>query len=208
MSKEKLFKAVETNDIGEVKRLLRDWRKESLQELKNGAGLPLLSVAAQRGHEDMVWVLIDQGGLNVNVRDGASMTPFHHAAMFGHVRVLNELGKLPADLSAKDKQGLTALQMAAVHDKATAGQFGGGAIPATVKTLVALGASVPRRPEDWSPYLQRQGTGELQEIVNRGAEEAGKVTAAAKHWVDFVAAAAQHAPLKAPGAGAGNGLGP
>ena len=203
MSKEKLFEAVNTNNIFEVRRLLHtwDWKAEPLDGLRNVNGHSLLTVAAQKGHADMVWLLAGDFGVKLDVRDGLGMTPLHHAAMFGHEAALNELVKLGAPLSVKNQHGFTALHMAAVHDRAKASRAGTDAIPATVKALVAAGASVPTEPKDWPPSLQSGGTRQLQEIVDRGAAQADEAAVPAKRWQEVVANArlTPQAPAAGPG---------
>ena len=75
-NRRKLFKAVEKNDIVEVKRLITEEDVSSdIHELS--ANAPLLTVAAENGHIDIVKFLI-RSGANVNAYDTDNFTPLVH----------------------------------------------------------------------------------------------------------------------------------
>jgi ankyrin repeat protein len=182
-----LFAAVQANDARALRAQLAQVKdKASLHAMREGYGHPLMAVAAQYGHADIVHVLAE-AGLSVNVVDANGRRPLHHAAMFGHDGAMKELVTHGAELEAKDKQGMTALQCASVHDRALMRSHSDPVEPAAVQAMIALGAEVPKAPADWPKHLQTQGTSDLQALVNRAASHAGQAAAVGQHWKDVVA---------------------
>ncbi len=72
---------------------------------------PLLIVAAQNGHADIIKLLRDKGA-NVNARDATGTTALMQAAVTGSVPSIRLLLDAGADIDAKDKTGQTAFVMA------------------------------------------------------------------------------------------------
>ena len=69
-----------------------------------------LHIAAKRGHEAVVKVLIDAGA-DVNIRSHGG-TPLFLAALFGCTQVVHQLIKAGANVHLSDRNGLTPLAMA------------------------------------------------------------------------------------------------
>lgn len=214
MSKEELFKAVAANQIRKVRQLLHAWKEPPLDGLRSGSGTPLLTAAvhasvAARAKEsaqasgagtelssEMVWLLASWPGMNVNVRDGANMTPLHYAALFGDVSAVRELCKKGADLTLKDRTGFTALQLAAMHDQPKS--FDPDFIPPTVKALFVHAVSEPSTSDSWPSHVKPSEVADCQALIHRGAGAAAKVKGAAQHWMNIVAAPAKPASREAP----------
>ncbi len=81
---EELFKALQSGDARDLRRLLTPAELGAHHEGLRQSGYTLMAVAAQHGRADMVHVLAE-AGLNVNEVDASGSRPLHHAAMFGHI---------------------------------------------------------------------------------------------------------------------------
>jgi cytohesin len=86
---------------------------------RNGGRNTALHRAAQRGHAEVVRLLLDQGAAVGAVADDGA-TPLHRAAAGGHVAVLRLLLDAGADPAARDHCGETPLALAAAHAGAEA----------------------------------------------------------------------------------------
>lgn len=76
-----------------------------------------LHKAAYWGHIDTVRYLVNTLKLDVNVADNSGDTPLHDAARFGHKDVVQFLLQSGANPSTKNRNGLTALQIAEDYNK-------------------------------------------------------------------------------------------
>ncbi len=92
-----LLKAANRRNIIYVKRALVDGADVNA---KNHIRLTPLHIAADRGHKEVVALLIDKGA-DVNAMGGEGETPLHKAALVGHNEVVELLIAKGADLSAK-----------------------------------------------------------------------------------------------------------
>ncbi|KXX76597.1 Ubiquitin-conjugating enzyme E2 4 [Madurella mycetomatis] len=75
-----------------------------------------LAQAAHEGRESIVTILLGDSSVAVNKGDHKARTPLMHAAMLGHVKVVEQFLKLDAsriDVDARDRHGNTALWLAA-----------------------------------------------------------------------------------------------
>jgi ankyrin repeat protein len=57
-------------------------------------------------------LLIDKGA-NIHAKDVSEKTPLHHAAQYGHLKVVKLLLDKGADINARDKDNMTPSQLAA-----------------------------------------------------------------------------------------------
>lgn len=100
-------------------------------------GVTYLHVAAFRGNDVSVGILLDRG-ININARDSRDLTALHLAAMYGHERVVALLLFRHADANVKDRWGYAPLHAAGVAGKWNAMrvlmQYGGADIEATENT--------------------------------------------------------------------------
>ena len=74
-------------------------------------GFSALAIAAERGHAEIVSMLIGIDA-NVDLADFAGNTPMHHAVRKGHAGTVETLLRQGADSTLKNKAGVTALQCA------------------------------------------------------------------------------------------------
>ncbi|XP_064390768.1 uncharacterized protein LOC135338524 [Halichondria panicea] len=107
---QQLYKASRDGRVDEVERLLArgapvDWR--------DNIGWTALHIACINNHPDVVKILTQQDGIDVNVQNTNKYTPLHHACYRGHlkcVQLLMATGQ--CDLGAVNNSGLTPLGMA------------------------------------------------------------------------------------------------
>lgn len=109
------FLAVESNDVEEVKKLLRKKIDPNMRLDTDYRSVYLLECAANKGNPEIVALLLEYGA-KVDIRHGS---PFHEAAKCGHVDVVEVMLESDPDLiSSLDGEGNTALHIAAAHGHA------------------------------------------------------------------------------------------
>jgi len=95
---EDLFEAIEAGDAEGVRALLLDGQDPSCMIVETA-----LNIAVVRGHKEIVGVLL-RGGAAVNlIPPGGSM--WHHAVIFGSIRICQQLLQAKADPSLPDRGG-------------------------------------------------------------------------------------------------------
>ncbi|XP_076300828.1 uncharacterized protein LOC143219007 isoform X2 [Lasioglossum baleicum] len=115
IQKQKLFEAIERNNIGDVKELIN--HGVSI-DAKNNDGQTPLHYAAKSDKLEVVKYLIEEKGANVNVKDNDGQTPLHSAAKSDKLEVVKYLiEEKGANVNAKDNHGQTPLHSAAKSDK-------------------------------------------------------------------------------------------
>ena len=72
-------------------------------------------IACEKGHEEVVRVLVEEGGADVNKADKNGKTPCYIAAQKGHVDVIRLLVDLVADIDKPNKYGWTPCHIAALN---------------------------------------------------------------------------------------------
>ena len=117
---------MDRNDVELSSRLARE-RQASKKELVSredvdvypvdNTGRMLLFIAAAKGRKDIVKMLMNRNGLDVNSKNRLGNTPFSEAARFGHVCVMQFLLERGVDLSPKNGQLTIALFEAASQGK-------------------------------------------------------------------------------------------
>ena len=109
-----LIKAVETNDLPEVRRLLDEGISANVRDKR---GYPVLYFASYRGYQDIVKLLIEKGA-DVNAKGDTGYTPLHGAAQGGRLEVAEILIEKGAEVNAVSVHGITPLREARNNDVA------------------------------------------------------------------------------------------
>ena len=82
-----------------------------LLNMKTREGLSCINIAAWRGDDKMVQLLLQQGA-EIDDRTKWGETPLHHAVTFGHAKVCEVLLKAGADAHSEDRLKRTPYQIA------------------------------------------------------------------------------------------------
>mmetsp|Transcript_97916 Transcript_97916/g.224541 ORF Transcript_97916/g.224541 Transcript_97916/m.224541 type:complete len:147 (+) Transcript_97916:84-524(+) len=109
----------------------------------NALGMSAIAEAAVAGDVEACREILAEDWCDVNIRDFFRRSPLIHAAMGGHLEVVEVLVEAGADLHCKDRAGWTALHWAAFEADAS-----------MVAKLLALGAD--ENMEDFSGKAPRQ----------------------------------------------------
>lgn len=99
--------------LGTVKKLST---VADVHEVEKSSGRNALHKAAFWGHDGTIDFLLSECKLDPNVKDLYGDTALHDAARFGHMTVIEHLLKC-ADVSVKNNQGKTALEVAADYNQ-------------------------------------------------------------------------------------------
>ena len=108
---EPFFAAVETGDLRSVKNYL-DRIPGAARVRDSVLGETPLHAATCFGHVQVAKLLIDHGADVKAGDDQMGMTPLHWAASCGHVELADLLVRCGADAQARDKRGLTPIDVA------------------------------------------------------------------------------------------------
>jgi len=92
-------------------------KNADVHAVEKTTGRSALHKAAYWGHIDTVRYLLEKLKLDVNVADHSGDTALHDAARFGHFEVVKILVDNNANQSLKNKQGLTAHDIAVEYNK-------------------------------------------------------------------------------------------
>lgn len=103
---------IKEGNIPEVKQILFNIDAQTVINEKDEDGLGLLHWAADRGHTDILDILITVPKVNLNLQDSCGQTPLHYAASCGHFKCVELLVKAGADRSLQDNEGETCRDIA------------------------------------------------------------------------------------------------
>ena len=145
-----------------AKLLLENGVEEDGENNDNAVGISPFELAASRGHEKMVRLLLR----HKETRD--INTAFHHAAWSGHEAVMRTLLEHGAEINAPNKIGMTALHLASQmgHEKLTRFLLEEGA-DITLRTdngRVALFLAARLGQSEVTQVLLEHGNGHLYEV--------------------------------------------
>jgi ankyrin repeat protein len=87
----KFFKAAENNDIDQVLQLVKEQKVDINSKDSENEDRTVLHVAALKGYEHLVHVLVDECGANINIRDNFGEVPLHIAADNHHIQIVKYL---------------------------------------------------------------------------------------------------------------------
>ena len=105
----RLLEEVGKGNVGEVRRLLKNYRSIDIDVLHRA-----FILAASDGHVEVVKEFLAKDGIDVNAKGHNGDTALMWAARNGHVEVVNELlAKDGIDVNVENKYGDTALMWAA-----------------------------------------------------------------------------------------------
>ena len=93
-----------------------------IRVVKNG--FTPLHVVAEHGHADIVRLLLDKQGIDVNVMDDNNDTPLHVVVQHGHADVVRLLlDRQGINVNQRDKSGRTPLYIAVQRGNLKNGEF-------------------------------------------------------------------------------------
>lgn len=111
-------------------------------------GYTPLHAAAERGHEMVMYVLLDHGA-DVNSQDDEGAAPLHYASGAGYEQLCDILLRHGADANMQEKKGYTALHYAAAAGKER-----------VASVLLYHGAKINVKQEKgWTPLVIAQSSG-------------------------------------------------
>jgi len=114
---EAIFEASRNGEANEVKTLLQ--RGCGSVKYRDQYGLTALHAAAFKGHKDVMRVLVELAGLDLEGEDEEGHVPFHMAVQSGDVGTVQVLLEKGVNLNVVNKRGATPLYMARIwghHD--------------------------------------------------------------------------------------------
>ncbi|PRP88563.1 acyl-CoA-binding domain-containing protein 6-like [Planoprotostelium fungivorum] len=83
----------------------------ALVDRKDESGVAALHYASDRGHTELLNLLIESGG-NINIQDDEGQTPLHYAAVTDNAEIYKMLINRGADVSITDNEGQNPSQIA------------------------------------------------------------------------------------------------
>ncbi|TKY56897.1 structural molecule [Spatholobus suberectus] len=110
---EAVFEASRRGDARQVEALLRRGGSGSVK-YRDQYGLTAVHAAAFKGHKDVVLVLSELAGLDLDCEDEEGHVPLHMAAESGDIGTVQVLVEKGVNLNAVNKRGATPLYMARV----------------------------------------------------------------------------------------------
>ena len=90
--------------------------KKAFANVFDCQGLTPMHMAAQYGHAEIVYALMNSGA-DINAKTNfRGLTPLHWAAFWGHIEAVDALLKNGADINARDHKGYTPLSWAEYYE--------------------------------------------------------------------------------------------
>ncbi|KIH62530.1 ankyrin repeat protein [Ancylostoma duodenale] len=125
-------------------------------------GAPALWAASAAGKFDVVRLLVEEAGANINQTTNTSSTPLRGACYDGHLEIVKYLVEHGADIEVANQHGHTSLMIAAYRQKVD-----------VVKYLISCGADVNRSSKKGNTAMHDAVEGENLEVcallLNAGA---------------------------------------
>ncbi|WKY03630.1 hypothetical protein Q1695_004968 [Nippostrongylus brasiliensis] len=125
-------------------------------------GAPALWAASAAGKFDVVRILVEEAGANINQTTNTSSTPLRGACYDGHLEIVKYLVEHGADIEVANQHGHTSLMIAAYRQKVE-----------VVKYLISCGADVNRSSKKGNTAMHDAVEGENLDVcallLNAGA---------------------------------------
>jgi len=102
---------VQDGDLIQVQKFLHRLKGDEINELDE-QGMGLIHWCTDRGHSDLLKVLLMHPGIRVNLQDEDGQTALHYSSSCGHLECLNLLLEANADQSVLDFESKTFLDVA------------------------------------------------------------------------------------------------
>lgn len=93
------FEAVKNNDIEKVAQLIEKKDVDINARDSNNQNRTVLHVAALKGFEDLIHVLVEQYGADINIEDEGGEVPLHVAANNNYIKIARYLVEKGSDHS-------------------------------------------------------------------------------------------------------------
>ncbi|PIO65957.1 ankyrin repeat protein [Teladorsagia circumcincta] len=116
-------------------------------------GAPALWAASAAGKFEVVRILVEEAGANINQTTNTSSTPLRGACYDGHLEIVKYLVEHGADIEVANQHGHTSLMIAAYRQKVE-----------VVKYLISCGADVNRSSKKGNTAMHDAVEGENAEV--------------------------------------------
>ncbi|KAK5970382.1 Sex-determining protein fem-1 [Trichostrongylus colubriformis] len=118
-------------------------------------GAPALWAASAAGKFEVVRLLVEEAGANINQTTNTSSTPLRGACYDGHLEIVKYLVEHGADIEVANQHGHTSLMIAAYRQKVE-----------VVKYLISCGADVNRSSKKGNTAMHDAVEGENADVCN------------------------------------------
>ena len=85
------FEAAESNEIEKVSQLIKEKGVDVNSRDNNNEDRTILHIAALKGFEDLIHILVNQFGADINIEDKLGEVPLHVAADSHHIQIVKFL---------------------------------------------------------------------------------------------------------------------
>jgi thiosulfate/3-mercaptopyruvate sulfurtransferase len=90
--------------------------RQKVDKEEDEADMYPLLVAASTGDERMIKMLLENKGLNLQIKDRKGVNAFWIATMFGHGKAMKVLAEAGIDVLNKNMEGINSLHLAVILD--------------------------------------------------------------------------------------------